>query len=368
MSENKGGAEISQPVVTMDSSNIIKVTVETLKQEEKFFKVEVGKRFKTSPDLLVLVFAGEILKDQDTSSQHRVHSGVKIHLVIRSQKSPQDGLADQERVVTMMQPPSHSNSNLLYLGSRAAPQNPHLIHVSWSELLTSSQEIVARTMEDLLSMILRPGLGVNTINNNTFLLGFVLGMTGVHLLGLDSTDTSDLESSIPEQRVPMHSLSPSVENILDNADLVRDLLMSDPQMQQLAEENPDQSTIIGQEAVTGSSKRTSRSAPFFGSCISVSPHNKSSRVLFLSSLSLLFCVLFLLSPHTLFFTFLEVIGGLVLGTWAGRSADRGWKTPLSHGRPPVLAARLCLTCSDKALLAGIDADLGRVARLVTGKR
>uniref|UniRef100_A0A663M4N6 Ubiquitin-like domain-containing protein n=1 Tax=Athene cunicularia TaxID=194338 RepID=A0A663M4N6_ATHCN len=194
-----------------DSSSNIRVTVETLEQEEKVvdderstiqeFKVEAGKCFKTSPDLLVLAFAGEIRKGQDTLSQHGVHSGVKIHLVI------------------------------------TAPQNPRLIRDNWSELWTSSQEIAARAVEDLLSMILWSGLGVNTIN--TFLLGFILGMTGVHLLGLDSTDASDSERSVPKQRVPMHSLGPSVENVLHKADLVRDLLMSDPRMQQLAEENPE---------------------------------------------------------------------------------------------------------------------------------
>uniref|UniRef100_A0A8B9MLK1 Ubiquitin-like domain-containing protein n=1 Tax=Accipiter nisus TaxID=211598 RepID=A0A8B9MLK1_9AVES len=77
----------------MDSSNIIKITVKTLKQKEQFevaqsstvqeLKEEVAKRFKTPPDLLVLIFAGKILKDQDTLSQHGVHSGVSIHVVIR---------------------------------------------------------------------------------------------------------------------------------------------------------------------------------------------------------------------------------------------------------------------------------------------
>ncbi|KFQ99470.1 Ubiquilin-1, partial [Nipponia nippon] len=194
-----------------DSSNIIKVTVKTLKQKEQFevaqsstireFKEEVAKRFKTLPDLLVLIFAGKVLKDQDTLSQHGVHTGVNIHVVIKSQKRPQDGLADQGRETTLMQPPSHS-------------------------------------------------LDLNTVNNNAFLLGFLLGVTGVHLLGLDSTDMLDLVSSIQEQNVSVHSLisemmqSTFVQNILDNADLVRDLIMSNPQIQQLAEENPEIGQIL----------------------------------------------------------------------------------------------------------------------------
>nr|XP_009917562.1 PREDICTED: ubiquilin-2-like [Haliaeetus albicilla] len=195
----------------MDSSNIIKITVKTLKQKEQFevaqsstiqeLKEEVAKRFKTPPDLLVLIFAGKILKDQETLSQHGVHSGVSIHVVIRSQKKPQDSLTDQGRTTTLMPPPSHS-------------------------------------------------LDLNTINNNAFLLGFLLGMTGAHLLGLDSTDMLDLVNSIQEQDVSMQSLisemvqSTFVQNVLDSADLVRDLIMSNPQMQQLAEENPEISQIL----------------------------------------------------------------------------------------------------------------------------
>ncbi|NXJ01452.1 UBQL1 protein, partial [Psophia crepitans] len=192
-----------------DSSDIIKVTVKTLKQKEQFevaqsstiqeFKEEVAKRFKTLPDLLVLIFAGKVLKDQDTLNQHGVHSGVSIHVVIRSQGRPQDGLADQGRETTLMRPPN---------------------------------------------------LDLNTINNNAFLLGFLLGVTGVHLLGLDSTDLLDLASSIQEQDVCVRSLlSQRVQgifeqNILDKADLVRDLIMSNPQIQQLAEENPEICQIL----------------------------------------------------------------------------------------------------------------------------
>lgn len=258
MSESKGAEETNQPVVTVDSSNIIRVTVKTLKQKEQFevaqsstiqeFKVEVAKRFKTLPGLLVLIFAGKVLKDQDTLSQHGVHSGVSIHVVIRPQKRPQDSPADQGGRTTLLRPPSHSNSNLIYLGSIADLQDPCLNRHNLPRLLISSQEIVAETMEDLLLKILTSGLDLNTINNNAFLLGFLLGVTGVYLLGLDSTDMMDLMSSIQEQDV--HSLisemvqSTFEQSNLDSVDLVRDLIMSNPRMQQVAEENPEIGQIL----------------------------------------------------------------------------------------------------------------------------
>nr|XP_009943926.1 PREDICTED: ubiquilin-1-like [Opisthocomus hoazin] len=240
----------------MESSNIIKVTVKTLKQKEQFevaqsstiqeFKEEVAKRFKTAPNMLFLIFAGKVLKDGDTLSQHGVHSGVSIHVVIRSPKRQQDSLADQGTESTLMPPPSHSNSNTFFLGSLANLQSPCLIHHNLSELLISSQETVARTMENLLSRILSSGLDLNTINNNAFLLGFLLGVTGVHLLGLDSTDVLDLLSSIQEQDVSMHSLindmvqSNFLQHILGNAHLIT----SNPQLQRLAEENPEVAQIL----------------------------------------------------------------------------------------------------------------------------
>ncbi|KAM6290497.1 ubiquilin-1-like [Porphyrio hochstetteri] len=243
----------------MESSEIIEVTVKTLKQKEKFevapgstvrdFKAEVAKRFQTDPDLLILVFAGKILQDQDTLNQHGVCSGVRIHMVIRSQKRPQGSLEDQGRAAPLMQPPSCGNSSLFHFGSTAGLPNPCLLHQNLSEPLITSQEIVAETMENLLSGILSSGLDLNTINNNSFLLGFLLGVTGVHLLGLDSADVSDLVGSIQGQDVCMNRLlcqwvqETLVQNILNNTNF-RDLLMSNPQMQQLAEESPEISHIL----------------------------------------------------------------------------------------------------------------------------
>ncbi|XP_040439292.1 PHD finger protein 7-like [Falco naumanni] len=64
MSESKEAMETHRSVVTMDSSNIIKVTVKALRQKELFevaqsstiqeFKEEVAKHFKTLLDLLLL--------------------------------------------------------------------------------------------------------------------------------------------------------------------------------------------------------------------------------------------------------------------------------------------------------------------------
>uniref|UniRef100_A0A8V0X9S6 Ubiquitin-like domain-containing protein n=1 Tax=Gallus gallus TaxID=9031 RepID=A0A8V0X9S6_CHICK len=214
MSENKGVAGVGQPIVTTDSADVISVVVKTLKQKEHFevaqsstvqqFKEDIAMRFQTPPDLLVLIFAGKILKDHDTLSQHRVHNGANIHLVIRSPKRPQDSLADQG----------------------------------------------AATTEDLLLRMINSELDLHTINNNMFLLGFLLGVTGTNILGLDSADVSGLVNGIQGSEVSLDSLLSEVaqsafrQSILSNPNLLSDIVTSNPQMQQLAEQNPEISRML----------------------------------------------------------------------------------------------------------------------------
>ncbi|XP_072201761.1 ubiquilin-1-like [Excalfactoria chinensis] len=259
MSDNKGEAAVAQPTVTTDSADVINVVVKTLKKKEQFkvaqsstiqqLKEDVATRFQTPPDLLVLIFAGKVLKDHDTLSQHRVHNGANIHLVIRSPKTLQDSLADQGAAAALVQPPSHSSSNL-FLGSAADMQSLILIPQNLPGLLSSSQEIVAQTTEDLLLKMINSELDLNAINNNMFLLGFLLGVTGSSILGLDSEDVSEVVSSIQDPAVSLDSLLNQVaqsafrQSILSNPNLLSDLIASSPQMQQLAEQNPEISRML----------------------------------------------------------------------------------------------------------------------------
>uniref|UniRef100_A0A803XLA1 Ubiquitin-like domain-containing protein n=1 Tax=Meleagris gallopavo TaxID=9103 RepID=A0A803XLA1_MELGA len=229
MSENKGAAGAGQPIVTTDSADVINVVVKTPKQKEHFevaqsstiqqFKEGIAARFQTPPDLLVLIFAGKILKDHDTLSQHRVHNGANIHLVIRSPTRPQDDLADQGAAAALVQPPSHSGPSL-FLESAADLQSLILIPQNLPGLLTSSQEIVAQTTEDLLLRMINSELDMNAINNNMFLLGFLLGVTGTNILGLDSDTVQDILEACSSPAV--------MQEMIRNHDLAMNNLESIP--------------------------------------------------------------------------------------------------------------------------------------------
>ncbi|XP_065254451.1 ubiquilin-2-like [Emys orbicularis] len=218
MSESRRAPGANHAAITAESGDVLKVTVKTLKQKEQFevaesstiraFKDEVAKRFKAPSDLLVLIFAGKILKDQDTLSQHGVRSGFSIHLVIRSQKRPQDHPAEPTNAATPPMPSANSSASNL------------------------------------------SDLDLNTINSNPFLLGFLIGVTGMSVLGLDPTDMSDLMSEASEADGSIQDLMsevaqhPMVQSILTNTDLVQEILLSNPQMQQLAEQNPEINHIL----------------------------------------------------------------------------------------------------------------------------
>ncbi|XP_028627803.1 ubiquilin-1 isoform X3 [Grammomys surdaster] len=194
---------------------IMKVTVKTPKEKEEFavpenssvqqFKEEISKRFKSHIDQLVLIFAGKILKDQDTLSQHGIHDGLTVHLVIKTQNRPQDNSAQQTNT-----PGSNETS------TPAPDSNP-----------TSASAA-----------------------NSSFGIGGLGGLAGLSSLGLNTTNFSELQSQMqrqllsnPEMMVQIME-NPFVQSMLSNPDLMRQLIMANPQMQQLIQRNPEISHML----------------------------------------------------------------------------------------------------------------------------
>lgn len=169
------------------------------------FKEEISKRFKSHIDQLVLIFAGKILKDQDTLSQHGIHDGLTVHLVIKTQNRPQDNSAQQTN-------PPGSN-----VSSTPAPDS-------------------------------NPTAG--SAANGSFGIGGLGGLAGLSSLGLNSTNFSELQSQMQRQLLSNPELmvqimeNPFVQSMLSNPDLMRQLIMANPQMQQLIQRNPEISHML----------------------------------------------------------------------------------------------------------------------------
>ncbi|XP_068032657.1 ubiquilin-1 isoform X5 [Anomalospiza imberbis] len=225
----RDSAGVSEP-------RIIKVTVKTPKEKEEFavsetssirqlsvnprhageeswkhkrsrsqFKEEISKRFKSHIDQLVLIFAGKILKDQDTLTQHGIHDGLTVHLVIKTQNRSQD------------HPTQQANTT----GSTATTSTS-----------SSSTSTPAST------------------NSNPFGLGGLGGLAGLSSLGLNTSNFSELQSQMqrqlmsnPEMMVQIME-NPFVQSMLSNPDLMRQLIMANPQMQQLMQRNPEISHML----------------------------------------------------------------------------------------------------------------------------
>ncbi|XP_040211527.1 ubiquilin-1 isoform X4 [Rana temporaria] len=204
-----------------DSPRTIKVTVKTPKEKEEFavpenssvreFKEDISKRFKSSTDQLVLIFAGKILKDQDTLSQHGIHDGLTVHLVVKTQNRSQAAPAAAAAATT--QPSS--------------PSSPASTSTTSSSTSTSS-----------------------STTNAPFGLGGLGGLAGLSSMGMNSTNFSELQSQMqrqlmsnPEMMVQIME-NPFVQSMLSNPDLMRQLIMANPQMQQLIQRNPEISHML----------------------------------------------------------------------------------------------------------------------------
>ncbi|XP_055123960.1 ubiquilin-2 isoform X2 [Symphalangus syndactylus] len=212
---SRGPAAAQGSAAAPAEPKIIKVTVKTPKEKEEFavpenssvqqFKEAISKRFKSQTDQLVLIFAGKILKDQDTLIQHGIHDGLTVHLVIKSQNRPQG---------QSTQPSNAAGTNTTSASTPRSNSTP-----------------------------------IST-NSNPFGLGSLGGLAGLSSLGLSSTNFSELQSQMQQQLMASPEMmiqimeNPFVQSMLSNPDLMRQLIMANPQMQQLIQRNPEISHLL----------------------------------------------------------------------------------------------------------------------------
>uniref|UniRef100_A0A3Q0T049 Ubiquilin-4 n=1 Tax=Amphilophus citrinellus TaxID=61819 RepID=A0A3Q0T049_AMPCI len=185
---------------------IIKVTVKTPKDKEEIaiaedasvtqFKEEISRRFKAKQDQLVLIFAGKILKDGDSLSQHGIKDGLTVHLVIKT---------------------AHNS--------------------------TSSQAGSASTSS--------PGTNPSATRSPTFPPSAGFGdLASLAGLGMGSANFMELQQQMQRQLMSNPEMlsqimeNPLVQNMMSNPDLMRQMIMANPQMQQLMERNPEISHML----------------------------------------------------------------------------------------------------------------------------
>lgn len=170
----------------------ITVTVKTPKDKEsievaqdatiKEFKELVAVKFKADVDQLCLIFAGKIMKDQDTLQTHNIKDGLTVHLVIKT-----------------------------------APRN--------------TESGPSRPPAD--------------ISATPFNLGSLGGLAGLESLGMGSVNFMELQNRMQSELLGNPELlrqvldNPLVQRLMNDPDHMRTLITSNPQMQELIDRNPE---------------------------------------------------------------------------------------------------------------------------------
>ncbi|KAH8316089.1 hypothetical protein KR074_002105 [Drosophila pseudoananassae] len=152
----------------------------------KDFKILVAQKFEAEPEQLVLIFAGKIMKDTDTLKMHNIKDNLTVHLVIK------------------------------------AP--------------TRNNEAPARAPAD----VRQTPFGLNQFG----------GLAGMEALGAGSNTFMDLQARMQNELLNngdmLRSLmdNPLVQQMMNNPDTMRQLITSNPQMQDLMQRNPEISHML----------------------------------------------------------------------------------------------------------------------------
>ncbi|EDV44553.1 uncharacterized protein Dana_GF20422 [Drosophila ananassae] len=152
----------------------------------KDFKILVAQKFEAEPEQLVLIFAGKIMKDTDTLKMHNIKDNLTVHLVIK------------------------------------AP--------------TRNNEAPARAPAD----VRQTPFGLNQFG----------GLAGMEALGAGSSTFMDLQARMQNELLNngdmLRSLmdNPLVQQMMNNPETMRQLITSNPQMQDLMQRNPEISHML----------------------------------------------------------------------------------------------------------------------------
>jgi ubiquilin len=194
-----------------NDAKTIELTIKTPKEKETIhvspdadvsqLKTEVSKKFNQPNDRLCMIFAGKILKDQDTLTQHGIKDGVTVHLVIKMKP----GEAKPAATTT-----TGSTSTTTTTTTTTAP--------------TSTQTSNPATAP---------------LTNNLFDLG------NLSSLGFGNANFAEMQSQMQQQVMRDPQMlnqmldNPMVQSLMSNPDVIREMMMSNPQMQSLMERNPE---------------------------------------------------------------------------------------------------------------------------------
>jgi len=165
----------------------------------KQFKEAISAKFSGAPvENLCLIFAGKIMKDQETLASHNVKDGMTVHLVIK-QGGAAPAPAAAPSPTPAPAPPTSGNSG-------APPPDPA---------------------------------------QSPFGLGGFGGIPGMGNLGMGSANFMEMQQRMQRELMSNPDTlrqvldNPVTQSLMSNPDVIRQMLESNPQMQEVMERNPE---------------------------------------------------------------------------------------------------------------------------------
>lgn len=194
-----------------DESSMIKINVKTPNDKRevqisdkgtvKDLREKVAEKFSATTDRLLLIFAGKILKDNESLESHKIKDGQTVHLVIKALSKP----ASSET-------PAKSTSQ--------APTTP-------SSTTTSSQQSQSQTSI--------PG-------SMPMPFGFGSGLGGGNLADMERQMQEELRRN--PQMMQQIMDNPIVQSMMSNPDIMQQMMLSNPRMRELMDRNPEISHVL----------------------------------------------------------------------------------------------------------------------------
>ncbi|XP_077972160.1 ubiquilin-1-like [Styela clava] len=177
-----------------ENSELIKISIKTPKEKKdveisgkgtvKELREKVAEKFASSPEKVVLIFAGKILKDNESVETHKLKDGQTIHLVIKSLPQAQSSTSGQSATS------SQSSASTATATESRPNQPPRMPGFNSTNLMDMQQQMQQEMMR------------------NPDLMQQIMG-------------------------------NPMVENMLSNPEVMGQLMRANPQMQALIEQNPE---------------------------------------------------------------------------------------------------------------------------------
>ncbi len=184
-------------------------------------KEVVATAFGATVEQVCLIFAGKILKDQETLKTHNLKDGLTVHLVIKA-KPQQEAVNNSAAAAATTTTPSTTT---------ATPSTP-------SPATARAAPTAAPAASSPFGLA---GLGG---------LGGLGGLAGLGGLGMGSNNLMEMQQNMQRELLSNPDMlrqmmdNPLVQSLMSNPDYMRQILTSNPQMQQLLERHPEINHVL----------------------------------------------------------------------------------------------------------------------------